>query len=99
MNQEFFHFAFDIALVVLAVIAGAIWLRSTVVRQRSVESEGLINLRGERIHDLEVQVEELTRQIGILRGELNMLQKMKTLEIVEGVVEGIIPFLHPASEH
>lgn len=95
MSPGNFRIAFDIILIVLAVIAAGIWLRSSVVRQNAVESEGLINLRGQRITDLQDQVNELTRQIDILRGEINMLQKMKTLEIVEGVVEGIIPFLHP----
>ena len=93
MDTHTLRFAFDIALVLLGAAAAYIWLRSAITRQRTVETEGLVELRGHHIHDLQEQITELQRQINFLEGQIDLIQKMRTLEIVEGVVEGIIPFL------
>lgn len=78
------------ALGFLALIVGGwAYLRSSVVKAREEELENLVDTRGERISDLEGQVEEMRREIAELRGEVQALTNLKAKEIASEVVKAI----------
>lgn len=72
-----------------AIAAAAVWLRSQIARQNHAELEQLASTRGQIIDDLKEELSGLRRELDELRGQVKMLQALKTSEIVDGVLEGI----------
>lgn len=80
------------------VIAGAVWLRSALAKQRHEELSELAATRGDRIRDLESHVTRLQEQVSGLQGQIDMLRALKTAEIAEGVVELLAPHFDNGDE-
>jgi 50S ribosomal subunit-associated GTPase HflX len=70
----------------IAVAAAAVWLKSSLVKQRHEELENLAETRGHRVADLEHRVQELHDQVAELRGEVRAIQDLKAEEIADAVV-------------
>lgn len=77
----------------VAVIAAAVWLKSSLVKQRHEELEGLAETRGERVTDLENEVKRLAGEIESLKGQMLAIQSLKVREIADQVVAQILPFM------
>lgn len=76
----------NVAGVLVAVAAGAIWLRSTLVRQRHEELADLAKTRGDRIEDLEKEQQDMKNEVAELRGQVKVLRSLKSDEIADAVV-------------
>lgn len=87
----------QIVVIIGGIAGGAVWLRSQLTKQRSVELEKLAETRGERNRDLEQEIQGLRQEIAELRGELQFMKEMKHNQIAEAtaakVVEELLPFL------
>lgn len=70
----------------VAVAAAAVWLRSSLTKQRHEELENLAVTRGHRVADLELRVQELHDQVAELRGQVRAIQDLKAEEIADAVV-------------
>lgn len=75
----------QLVIVLVAIIAAAIWLRSTLAAKRSMELESLVEIRGKRITDLETHVLQLETRITQLEGQVEILQGKLVVSIVDGV--------------
>lgn len=80
-------------LLLIAVIAGAVWLRSSLVKQRHEELEDLAETRGQRIEDLQQRVAELEEWKTLMTGKFEALESLKVQQIVDGVVAAILPLV------
>lgn len=69
------------------VAGAAIWLKSTLAKQRHEELEELADTRGHRIQDLEKQVINLQEKVTHLEGRFQALQDLKVEAIANHVVE------------
>jgi TolA-binding protein len=76
----------QVILVVAAVVGAAVYVTSTLVRQRHEELEKLAETRGNRIEDLEKKVDEQNRRIAALEGQMQAIQSIKAQEIAVEVV-------------
>ncbi len=85
--------AVGLAVIAASVIAGAIWLRSSIVKQSHKELEQLVETRGNRIDDLEGKVGELQTEVAMLRGELVAILELKHTEIADAVHKKLLPHL------
>lgn len=82
------------AVVSLVGAAAAYFvLRTKVHKDATIEADRLLSLRADRIADLEAEVDNLSTRMSKMEAELDAVRKMQTTRIIEGVVEGIIPFL------
>ena len=70
----------------IIVAAAAVWLRSTLVKQRHEELEALAETRGERIKDQDARIRELELKVEKLAGQIEAIQKIKATEIADEVV-------------
>lgn len=84
--------AVGIAVVLGSVAAGAVWLRTSIVKQNHKELEQLVETRGNRIDDLESKVTELRNEVAMLRGELVAILEIKHTEIADAVHEKLLPY-------
>lgn len=98
MDHATFRFVLEIIAFTVLVVGGVVWLRSDLTKERCKEAQELADTRGDRIQDLENHQKRMEIEIAELRGQVDMLRQLKTSEIIDGVVGGIIPFLQPASE-
>lgn len=71
---------------IVVVGASAVWLKSTLVKQRASELAELAETRGDRIADLESEVHLLELRISKLEGAYQALQTIKATEIADEVV-------------
>ena len=83
----------NVALIIGSIAAGALWLRSQLVKQRHEELSELAETRGHRIGDLEAKVEAQGTRITYLEGQIDAITKLKTDQIVDGVLAGIAPLI------
>ena len=88
----------DLALTIIGLIvfvgtvaAAAVYIKSVVVKQQHEELKILADTRGDRIHDLETEVDELRREVAELRGQVAALQAFKASEIADEVVARLNP--------
>lgn len=88
----------EVVGLIILIAVGVAWLRSRLAQQNCLEAAKLADTRGERIEDLEAHVKRQDLAIAELRGQIEMLRRLKVEEIVEGVVEGIVPFLSQHNE-
>ena len=93
-----FLLIWEVLAVMAAVAAAAIWLRSTLVKQRHKELEDLADTRGERIHDLHTEITELRAEMNELRGELNAIKNLKMRELAEVTAAEVVVQLRPSLE-
>jgi TolA-binding protein len=83
---------FDISVLIqiagFAVIVGAaaVWLKSSLAKQRHEDLELLAETRGERIKDQDKRIADLEQSVSELRGQMQALQGLKSLEIAQEVV-------------
>lgn len=92
------NIVFQAIISAVMVVAAAVWLKSSLVKQRHQELENLAATRGERVGDLEARIEELRSKVAALRSEVDALYKLKAVEIgtvagdrvVEAVVEAVV---------
>ena len=80
-----------------AVAAGAVYIKSRLVKQRASELHDLVETRGNKIEDLQAEIDELRQDMAQLKGEMQALHALKTTEIArvtaETVVSELLPFL------
>lgn len=79
-----------IVLIISAIIGGAAYLKSALVRQRNDELQQLAETRGETIKDLRAEVEDLRRDVAHLTGMVTALNGIKANEIADLVVAKLI---------
>ena len=80
----------------IVVVGAAIWVRSSVAKVRCTETERLAAVRKEALEDLRGKVSELEKTVERQQGQIDMLRTMKTGEIIDGVVDGLKPFVTEA---
>ena len=70
----------------IIVASAAVWLKSSLVKQRHMELEELADTRGKTIEDLKNKVASLESEMATLRGQMQALQGLKATEIADEVV-------------
>lgn len=80
---------FIITLITGFIVASA-YITSKIRKQRTDELEGLAKARGERIEDLEAQINRLESRITKLEGAYDALQTFKVQEIADAVVAKLL---------
>jgi len=93
--MEFILVGWQILLIVSSVVAAAVWLKSTLQKQRTKDLTQLVDTRGERIHDLEKEITELRTEMAELRGEMNAVLKLQTEEIALATAKEVVIQLTP----
>ena len=73
----------------ILVGGGFIYMRSQVSRQQNTELEKLVAIRGDRIDDLDEQVERMELKISALEGKVAAMESLQTERIIIGVIEGL----------
>lgn len=86
--------AVEIATFASVVALAAVWLRSSLVKQRHEELEELAQTRGERIEDLKARIEELETWKDRMEGKFEALESLKVEQIVDGVAAAVIPVIN-----
>ena len=76
----------NLGLFVGSIAAAAVWLRSTLVKQRHEELELLVETRGNRIKDQDDRISELELRVANLAGQVETIQRLKAIEIADEVV-------------
>lgn len=84
--------------LLVAVVTGAVWLRSSLTKQRHEELEELAETRGQRIEDLQQRVAELEEWKQLMTGKFEALESLKVQQIVDGVVSAILPLVELRNE-
>lgn len=82
-----------VGATLVAIVAAAVWLRSSLVRQNQDELARLAQTRGERIEDLEKEVQELREHVLRLEGQVQALMSFKTEDVADAVEERLRPIL------
>lgn len=95
MNGEALQTILQTFALLGALAAGVTYLVSQYRRTNCEEAQELAETRGDRIKDLEDHMRRQDLRIAELQGQIDMLRKLKTNEIVDGVVEVLLPFLQP----
>lgn len=81
-------------MAILAGIAGGYYgLRRTIAKDAQAEVDRLIELKDQRVTELEARVDTLLSRVDKLSGELDAVRKMQTEKIIQGVVAELRPFL------
>lgn len=88
----------EIVAFVVTVVLAALWLRSSIARQRTTELANLAETRGYVIDDLRTELQQLRGEVAELKGALQSLEALKVQEMADRAVEAIIPFLLTADE-
>lgn len=76
----------NLAGFAVVVLAAAVWLKSTIVKQRHEELEQLAETRGERIRDQDEKIARLEEAVAELRGQVQAMQALKASQIADEVV-------------
>jgi len=77
--------------------AAAVWLKSSLVKQRHEDLELLAETRGERIKDQDKRIADLEKSVSELRGQMQAIQALKSVEIAEEVVAQLNALQTPGS--
>lgn len=88
----------EVVAFAVTIGAAAVWLRSSIAKQRTSELAGLAETRGFVIDDLRSELHALRGEVAELKGALQALENMKVQEMADRAVEAIIPFLLTADE-
>lgn len=83
----------QLGIGVVAVAAAAVWLKSSLVKQRHAELEELAKTRGHRIADLKAQIDRQGAQIRTLQSKVEAVEDMLTTAIAERVAVKVIAHL------
>lgn len=86
-------FTITVVLFLGTVIGGWAYFTSEVGRVRTKESDLLARTRGEKIDDLEAEIEKMKGTIQNQQGQIDMLREFKTQEIIDGVVANGVPLV------
>ena len=82
-------FSITAVLFLGVIFGGYAYYNSEVRKIHTSESDNLAATRGQKIDDLEAEIEAMKQKLQNQQGQIDMLRQMKTQEIVDGVVEGI----------
>lgn len=83
----------EIIVFAVTVALAAVWLRSSIAKQRTTELASLAETRGHTIDDLRSEMHSLRAEVAELKGALQALESMKVQEMADRAVEAIVPFL------
>lgn len=88
------------ALIIFSgvIAAAAIYVKSSVQKQRNAELVELADTRGKRVEDLERDVRRLEARVAELEGELRAYRTLLESGIAHGVAKELIPLLDLASK-
>lgn len=76
--------------ILTAIVGGAVYIKSSLVRQRSDELSELAATRGDRILDLEAEVHRMQERIAKLEGAYEALEGLKVDKIADAVVARLV---------
>lgn len=88
----------EVVAFAVTIGAAAVWLRSSIAKQRTTELASLAETRGYVIDDLRTELQQLRSEVAELKGALQSLEALKVQEMADRAVEAIIPFLLTADE-
>lgn len=88
----------EVGAIVTSIVLAAVWLRSSVAKQRTSELAALVETRGKTINDLRDEINNLRQEVASLRGAIDALERMRSEEIAARAAEAILPFLFTDSE-
>lgn len=88
----------EIGAILSAIVLAAVWMRSSIARQRTGELAELVETRGNTIQDLREEIELLRVEVATLRGAVAALEKLRSEEIAAKTAETILPFLFTREE-
>lgn len=97
--MDWIAFAQGVTALILfsGIIAGAaVYVKSSVQRQRHEELKDLADTRGQRVEDLERDVRHLEGRVAELEGELRAYRSLLEKGIAHGVAQELIPLLNGA---
>lgn len=83
----------DVGLILVGIVAAAVWLKSALVKQRHEELSNLVDTRGETIQDQALRITELETRVAKLEAAYEALQGLKASEIADEVVSRLSPKL------
>lgn len=86
----------QIIVFLVGVAAAAIWLKSTLVKQRHEELETLAETRGQRIEDMKNQLDRQGKEIEELRAQIKTIRELLTSNIASQVADKVIEHLNSA---
>lgn len=90
----------QIIIFIASILAAVVWLRQGITKSSITEATNLAKTRGEIIDDLhedmdkrdkkwEKKCDTMMTEMVELRGQMKMIQDIKTDEIIDGVAEGV----------
>jgi ribosomal protein L29 len=82
--------AINLGILLAGVVAAAIYIKSSIQKQRHDELENLAATRGNTIQDLRSEMEDLRREVAELRGQYNALQALKVDQIANAVIAKLV---------
>lgn len=71
----------SIILIIVLIIGGFVYLRSSLTKQSHDELADLAETRGETIDDLRTELHELQAKVALLEGQMQAIQSIKAREI------------------
>ena len=88
----------EVGAILSGIVLAAVWLRSSIVRQRTSELAALVETRGNTITDLREEIAGLRQEVASLRGAVDALERLRSEEIAAKAAEAILPFLFTSGE-
>jgi hypothetical protein len=82
-------FMITVVLFVGLVFGGWAYYNSERAKVHVAESDDLVKTRGQKIDDLQEEITELNAKLDNQQGQIDMLRKLKTEEIIDGVIKGL----------
>lgn len=79
--MDFLTNAWDVVLVLVVIVAGFVYLRSTLAKQSHDELADLAETRGNTIDDLRTELRSLQSKVATLEGQMQAIQAIKAREI------------------
>ena len=73
--------AWSIVLIIVLIVGGFVYLRSTLAQQSHDELSELAETRGNTIDDLRTELHALQRKVASLEGQMAAIQAIKAREI------------------
>jgi hypothetical protein len=94
----------QIFLFIASIIAAVVWLRQGITKSSINETTNLATTRGEIIDDLHADMDQrdtkwqekceaMMTELLELRGQMTLMQELKTTEIIDGVKAGVAEIL------